>query len=732
MSRPGAWIFAVCLCTTGCPAPPPPPVPPTAIDDCTGLAAMKAQASPARVKVSSVATLSATGGSGRYRYSVAAGGSGGEVRGDRLVTGPTPGKDKVTVSDDCGNSAGVEVEIIAAFFVAPARATIKPGTSFAVQVLGTLGPARFLSLGLGSAGSISDAGLYTAGALEGLDLIEVKDTVSGEEALLQYQVSTAAAFRGSPAKLALPAGASVPLETVDGSGSIDWSVKSGPGTIDGGVYSVDAAASGVAVLTGKDVFTQETATVKVRVMEELTRAVRPHGRQSDVASIVTGDFDGDGIADVALGVPESDLGRPQGGAVFIFKGSASGLPAAPTWTLVGDTDTAALGTVLAAGDLDGDGKDDLAISEPGADVTVSDSGAVLLYKFGPGGPTLLREPLTGLGRGNFGAALAIADVDGDGDKDLIVGSPGADLAPTTAINSRGVVDFFLLEKGKSIPDLGSIRVGGSDLAPDGTPRPFTGLRFGRALVVADLNGDGAVDLAVLGSINNGLLGGVASARNQNAVAIHFGRKSSNLFAETPDLYLLPSNPADVAEGTWRLGLVPKGAARPALLILAADLLDSPDLSTDGGVKSGANAGGVLLYDVSAPRPTGAAPAMPPQLGRAETFARIWGDAAGISAGRSFAVADLDGDGKPELVLGAPYASNLVALSGKLLVSKRPPIYIVFHKPKGVISMFADPEGRPTLAYIASNCGDNRASTSSTMARMARNGWSFRTRASGDK
>ena len=61
--------------------------------------------------------------------------------------------------------------------------------------------------------------------------------------------------------------------------------------------------------------------------------------------LAVGDFDGDGIQDVALGVPESDLGHPQGGAVFIYKGTAAGLPDAPTWTLVGDTDTAALGTV---------------------------------------------------------------------------------------------------------------------------------------------------------------------------------------------------------------------------------------------------------------------------------------------------------------------------------------------------------------------------------------------------
>ena len=42
------------------------------------------------------------------------------------------------------------------------------------------------------------------------------------------------------------------------------------------------------------------------------------------------------------------------------------------------------------------------------------------------------------------------------------------------------------------------------------------------------------------------------------------------------------------------------------------------------------------------------------------------------------------------------------------------------------------DGRPTRAYIESNLRDNCVSTSSTIVRMVRSGWSFRTRASGDK
>ncbi len=663
-------LLLACVLLCGCPETRKPPDPPPPVNECENLAAMTLMANPPKVRVNSASTLTATGGSGRTTFKVAAGGSAGEIRGDRLVTGPTPGKDVVTASDDCGNSGMVEIEVIAAFDVAPARASVKPTTRFQVKVSGTVGAPTFTAMTMGSGGTISATGLYTAGATAGLDLIEVRDSVTGEEALLQYAVSTTASFRALPAKIALPAGSSMPLQTIDGSGNVVWTVKSGPGAVSNGVFSVDKTAAGKAVLEGKDLFTNEVTTVGVGVMEELGRTSKPHGRLTDAAAIVTGDFDGDGIADVAVGVPESDLGRPSGGAVFIYKGTATGLPSTPTWTLVGDTDTAALGSVMAAGDLDGDGKDDLAIAEPFADVTVADSGAVLLYKFTSEGPVLMRDPLTGLGRGNFGASLAIADVDGDGDKDLIVGSPAADLA--VAANSRGVVDFFILEKGKPIPDLAAIRVGGSDLAVDGTPRSFAQVRFGRALVVADLNGDGRADLASLGVVNNAILGGVPQARNQIAVALHFGRATPQLFPDTPDAYILPNNPADASEGTWRLGLVPKTGTKPAMLLLAADQLDSPDLSAMGGVKSGANSGGVLLYDVSAQKPTGGPVAMPVQLGRPEAFARIWGDTAGITAGRSFAVADLDGDMGLDLVLGAPAANTVVGAmttvrTGMLLV-----------------------------------------------------------------
>lgn len=662
---PAAFLALLAACEPPVPQPPPPPPP---IDQCTGLQPMSASIVPAQVRVNGAATVSATGGSGRYRYALSTNASGGSVSGDRYVAGPTPGTDVLTASDDCGNAATVSVVVDLSFSVQPASATVRPGTRFTVEVQGLKGTAQFEAQTLGSGGSISAAGEYVAGSAEGLDLVIVRDSVTGDQALLQYRVSNAASFRATPAKLALPGGAFARLVTTDGTGVVSWRVVSGPGTLgrdaDGDFFRVADGDTGTAVLEGTDHFTRDTVTVTARVLTELTRpGLVAQGRRTDVANVVTGDFDGDGIDDLALGVPESDLAKPQGGAVFIFKGSAAGLPAEPTWRILGGSDTAQFGSVMAAGDLDGDGKADLAISAPGDDLTVADSGAVYLYSIGADGPTPLRAPLTGLGRGNFGASLAIADVDGDGDNDLVVGSPGADLAPGAGFSARGVIDLFVLQKDQPIPDLGTMRLSGADLAADGTLRRFSNIRFGRSLVAADLNGDGLVDLAFHGAVNNTLLGGTPEARSRNAIQVHFGRAAAKRFEDQPDLFVLPANTADSDEGTVRLGVSPAMGGVKPLLIVAMDRTDSPNLSMMGGNAGGSNGGGALLYDLSSYTPTAPPGTTPAQVGRDDAYLRFYGDQSNIQAGRSFAVTDIDGDGAPELALGAPYATSTFMVNG---------------------------------------------------------------------
>ncbi|MFY2564374.1 VCBS repeat-containing protein [Corallococcus terminator] len=648
--------------------------PPPEVDQCTGRAPLTLRAEPPRVRVGSPVSLVATGGSGVYRYRLEAGGSSGELRAQRFIAGLTPGTDTLVVEDArCEGDARATLEVTALFDIAPARAQLRPGTSFQVAAKGLLGTARYNLKQNLSGGSLSADGLYTAGPTEGLDLITVLDSQTGDEAILQYEVSKTARLNGAPAFLAAPSGSSVPLATRGGSDRVVWTKVSGPGTIVAGRIGFVAGDTGAAVLEAADPFTGDKASVTVVVLDELTRPGLAHGRLTDAATLVTADFDGDGTLDLAVGQRESDMGRPTGGAVFIYKGGSGGLEAQPLWVLTGDTDTAQFGDALAAGDLDGDGRAELVVSSPGADVATSNAGAVYLYTFKGGAPAPLRLQLAGLLRdAAFGAGLSVADMDGDGKVDLVVGSPAGDLAPSNNIRARGTVDIYLATPSAPVPDLPTIRLGGSDLSREGVPMARTGSDLGRALVTADFNKDGRLDIAALSRVSRYTAEGAVSG-TQVAISVFFARSEGIRFRASPDVYVLPANLADGNEGTWRLAAIPANDTRPPLLMAVADRADSPDLSTSGGVRSGPDSGGALLFDLSAYAPTGDPTTTPPQVKREEAFARIYGDTAGVVAGRSFAVLDVDGTPGPELVLGAPYAAppgpggTTLRFGGKVLV-----------------------------------------------------------------
>jgi hypothetical protein len=155
------------------------------------------------------------------------------------------------------------------------------------------------------------------------------------------------------------------------------------------------------------------------------------------------DFNGDGYADLAIGVPGDEFAGTWSGAVSVIYGTNSGL--SPVGDEVWQRGSGGLpgtpaqfdefGFALAAGDFNQDGYADLAIGAPfdGVNGDTAAGSVTVLYGSSEGLSSTNNQFWTRDSDGilgvtdpqdRFGYALTTGDFDGDGYDDLAVGAPG--------------------------------------------------------------------------------------------------------------------------------------------------------------------------------------------------------------------------------------------------------------------------------------------------------------------
>jgi hypothetical protein len=484
-----------------------------------------------------------------------------------------------------------------------------------------------------------------------------------------------------------------PARDVDGDGHADFLVSA--------FLNDDAALSAGKVYLFLNVWLPPSGTVELAEWHAFAGEAASDYAGYSVAS--AGDVDGDGLADILIGALYNDEGGNQAGKAYLVTwptivahAPEPDLHDAPYRFTGQDTSERAGWAVSGAGDVDGDGLDDVLVGAPGAGSDAGKAFVVLGASLTLGTLSLGSADfaLTGEAASDFaGYSLSgVGDTDGDGLDDLLVGAygnddggadagaaylvAGADLASTPLSLSRATCALV----GESAYDYAGWAVSAAgDVDGDGDPDLLVGALYndeaagnaGKAYLVmaADLSGYGSSE--PLGNAHHEFLGeglndyagcAVSSAGDVDGD----GLADLLLGAEGDDgggtnagkAYLVVAADLSTSGGSTDLGTAFCSFQGEAARDYAGDALSSAgDVDADGYADlligaaendaAGADAGKAYLV-------LGASLGSGGSLSLAGADIAIVGAAANDATGRSVADAgDVDGDGRDDILVGAP-------------------------------------------------------------------------------
>ena len=326
---------------------------------------------------------------------------------------------------------------------------------------------------------------------------------------------------------------------------------------------------------------------------------------------MAGDVNGDGYGDIVVGAAGYEDGQNNEGGVFLYLGSASGLPTTPTWSAESNQADAYFGRAVgSAGDVNGDGFGDIVVGAWGFDGSEPDEGRAFLFYGSSAAPSpdaQLVQP--DQADAQLGTSVASAgDVNGDGHDDILVGAPYFDAGET----DEGVAFLYL----------------GTATGVDPTPAwtvesNQADAHLGNAVSSAgDVNGDGYAD-ALVGVFQ------YDDGEVDEGMALVFLGSATGLETVASWSVLSDQDGAELGGSVASAGDVDRDGYDD--VVLGARLYDAPE----------ANEGRAFLYLGS---PSGLA-ANPTWIAESDQVSAHFGWAV-ASAG------DVNGDGHADVVIGA--------------------------------------------------------------------------------
>jgi hypothetical protein len=351
------------------------------------------------------------------------------------------------------------------------------------------------------------------------------------------------------------------------------------------------------------------------------------GSGSYPASVATGDFNGDGVPDLAVANENNTV------TILLGNGSGGFTPSPGSPFAVGSGPIS-----LAAGDFNGDGILDLAIAnELGNNVTVLVGNGLGGFTPGPGSPFAVGTPFAAASNPYF---VVVGDFNGDGIQDL-----------ATANGGGGSITIFL-------------GIGSGEFTA-ATASPFT---IGSApvfLAVGDFNGDGIQDLAV-------------TSQFQDSVTVLLGNGSGGFTAAMGSPFAVGAQPLGLAVGNFNgdnfQDLVAVGSDN--LAVLLGNGSGGFAAATNIPLTAGTNATSVVVGDFNG---DGFADLATANRGSNNITVLLGNGSGGFSAATgspfavgtfpdSLAVADFNGDGIEDLATANNGDGTVTVLLGAVVGS----------------------------------------------------------------